>query len=96
MKINKRPALQSISDNFYQQWNTVLYETEKRLAKLLLRESEKVIDTVEIDITRKMDKKCPDSADSGRISVHEKHKRFQQNQDITITKKWETYRDIDL
>ena len=43
-----------------------------------------------------MDKKCPDSADSGRISVHEKHKRFEQNQDITITKKWETYRDIDL
>ena len=29
LKIDKKPAFQPISDNFYQQWNTVLYDTEK-------------------------------------------------------------------
>ena len=38
LKINKKPAFQQISDNFHQQWNTVLYDTEKRLVKLLQQE----------------------------------------------------------
>ena len=39
----------------------------KRLVKLLLEESEKVIETVETDITREMDKKFTDYTDSERI-----------------------------
>ena len=57
LKINKKSAFQPISGNFYQQWETVLYDTEKRLVKLLLEKSQKVIETVETDITREMDKK---------------------------------------
>ena len=41
LKINKKLEFQPISGNFYQQWNTVLYDTEKRLVRLLLEESEK-------------------------------------------------------
>ena len=65
LKIDKKPAFQPISDNFYQQWNTVLYDTEKadnvitqkRLITSLLEESEKVIETAETNTTRKMDKR---------------------------------------
>ena len=88
LKINKKPAFQPISGNFYQQWNIVLYDTEKRLVRLSLEESEKVIETVEMDITREMDKKFPDYADSERTSVQEKHKRFEQNLKIRRNKKW--------
>ena len=86
LKINKKPAFQPISGNFYQ-WNTVLYDTEKRLVMLLLEESEKVIATVEMDITREMDIKFPDYTDSERTLVREKHKRFEQNLEIRRNKK---------
>ena len=77
---------QPISGNFHRQWNTVLYDTEKRLVKLLLEESEKVIETVETDITREMDKNFPDNTDSERTSVGEKHKRLEQNLEIRRNK----------
>ena len=77
---------QPISGNSHQQWNTVLYDTEKRLVKLLLEESEKVIETVETDITREMDKNFPDNTDSERTSVGEKHKRLEQNLEIRRNK----------
>ena len=65
---------------------------EKRLVRLLLDESEKVIETVEMDITREMDKKFPDYTDSERTSVREKHKRFKQNLEIRRNKKWEKFK----
>ena len=36
-----------------------------------------------------MDTKFPEYADSGRASVWEKHKRFEQNLEIKRNKKWE-------
>ena len=71
--------------------NTVLYDAKKRLVRLLLEESEKVIKTVEMDITREMDKQFPDCTDSERTSVREKHKRFEQNLEIKRNKKWEKF-----
>ena len=59
----------NLSDNYYQKWNKVLHDTYKRLAMLLLEESEKVIEIVETDITREMNKKLSGSTDSERISV---------------------------
>ena len=87
LKIYKKPAFQPIQGNFYQRWNTVLYDTEKRLVKLLLEESEKVTETAETDIIREMDKKLPDYTDNGKTSVCEKHKRFEQNLGIRRNKK---------
>ena len=91
LKINKKPAFQPISGNFYQKWNTVLYDTEKRLVKLLLEESEKVIQAVETGITREIDKKFPDYTDSERTSVRVIHKKFKQNLEIRRNKKWDKF-----
>ena len=43
LKINKCPAFESVTDDFENQWNSILYEAEKRLVKLLLKESENVV-----------------------------------------------------
>ena len=43
LKINKRPAFEVVTDEFENQWNSVLYDAEKRLVKLLLKESESVV-----------------------------------------------------
>ena len=39
LKINKRPAFESVTDDFENQWNFILYDAEKPLVKLLLKES---------------------------------------------------------
>ena len=37
LKSNKRPASESATDEFENQWNSNLYDAEKRLVKLLLK-----------------------------------------------------------
>ena len=63
---------------------------EKKLVKLLLEESEKVIETVGTNITREIHKKFPDSTDSERTSIREKE-RFKQNLKIRRNKKREKF-----
>ena len=42
LRINKAPAIQPISADFNKQWNTILYDSEKRLVRLLLEETKKL------------------------------------------------------
>ena len=49
-KINKRPAFEAVTDELENQWNSVLYDDEKRLVKLLLKESESVVAKVQSEI----------------------------------------------
>ena len=46
-KINKRPALESVTDEIEGQWNSLLHDAEKRLVKLLLKESENIVAKVQ-------------------------------------------------
>ena len=39
LRIKKLPAIKPMSDNFSDQWNSLLYDSEKRLSQLLLRET---------------------------------------------------------
>ena len=50
LKINKRTAFKSVTYDFENQWNSVLYDAKKRLVKLLLKESENVVTKVESKI----------------------------------------------
>ena len=50
LRIKKRPAINSISDTFEKQWNFVLYDAEKKLVQLLLKESEHIISKIKIQI----------------------------------------------
>ena len=43
------PDIQQISNDFYYQWNTVLYDTEKRLVELLLTETQKVVEKTQTE-----------------------------------------------
>ena len=39
LRIKKRSAFEAVTDHFENQWNSILYDTEKRMVKLLLKES---------------------------------------------------------
>ena len=42
----KKPGISEISHGFMEQWNSVLKNTERHLVKLLLKESEKVVSSL--------------------------------------------------
>ena len=46
LRIYKKPGISGISPGFMEQWNAVLKSTERHLVKLLLKESEKVVSSL--------------------------------------------------
>ena len=54
-RIKKRLVMNTIFDTFKEQWNFVLYDTEKKLVQLLLKESEPIVNGIEIQIEIEID-----------------------------------------
>ena len=50
LKIKKRPASEPISKDFNIKWNNILRNAERNLVELLLNESLKVVERVELDL----------------------------------------------
>ena len=71
-------AFEPVPDNFLFQWNNVLFDAEKKLAKLLLEESEKVIEKTEIDISNEVKENYAGSTSQRINKINGKHKHFKQ------------------
>ena len=50
LKIKKRPALLPVSEDFERKWNSILYDAEKNIIKLLLYEFDQIIAKIEVEI----------------------------------------------
>ena len=61
LRIKKLPAIKPISEDFSNQWNSVLYDSEKRLVQLLLAETQKVVEKTQIEFNEKLHEKYPES-----------------------------------
>ena len=87
LRINKRPAFESVSDKFENKWNSVLYDAEKLLVKLLLKESENVVAKVQSEIELEIS----DSATAYEVTLErleQKHAKYKQNLEKRHDKKW--------
>ena len=90
LKINKRQVFESVIDYFENQWNSVLYDVEKRLVKLLLKESENVVAKVQSEIELEI----LDSETTYEVTMErleQKHAKFKQNLEKRRDKKWENF-----
>ena len=90
LKINKRQVFESVIDYFENQWNSVLYDVEKRLVKLLLKESENVVAKVQ----SKIELEILDSETTYEVTMErleQKHVKFKQNLEKRRDKKWENF-----
>ena len=90
LKINKRQVFESVIDYFENQWNSVLYDVEKRLVKLLLKESENVVAKVQSEIELEI----LDSETTYEVTMErleQKHVKFKQNLEKRRDKKWENF-----
>ena len=50
MLINKKPAINTVSSDFHNNWKTIISKAEKDLVQLLLVESDKIIDKIDFEI----------------------------------------------
>ena len=82
MRIKKCPAINSISDTFEEQWNFVLYDAEKKLVQLLLKESERIVNEIEIQIEIEISKDHIKTGSTKCKQLEEKHLKFRQQLEI--------------
>ena len=59
LRIKRAPAIQPISEDFNNQWNTILYDSEKRLVRLMLEETQKVVEKTRTDFNEKLEVNYP-------------------------------------
>ena len=82
-----------MSDNFPVQWNNVLFDAENKLIKLLLQESEKIIEKNEIDIFNEVKENYVVFTSQQINKINGKHKDFKQKLDKKKRNlKWEKFK----
>ena len=92
MRIKKCPAINSISDTFEEQWNFVLYDAEKKLVQFLLKESERIVKEIEIQIQIEISNDHITTGSTKRKQLEEKHLKFRQQLENRRAKKWKKFK----
>ena len=90
LRINKRPAFKAVSDTFEGEWNSIWYDTEKRLVELLLKESEEAVSVVEAEIHVEIERS--DSTNEILEDLEKKHKEYKEQLENRRKKKWSQIR----
>ena len=87
LRIKKELAFVPVTEDFHSEWNSVLFEAEKRLVRLLLRESEKVIAKIEVEFDleievefdQELELQFPGTAEQKKFEIANKHQAFKNN-----------------
>ena len=82
MGIKKHPAINAISDTFKEQWNFVLDNAEKKLLQLLLKESEHIVNEIEIQIETEISNIIAKTGSTKRKHLEKEHFKFRRRKVI--------------
>ena len=93
LKINKQPAIIPVSDDFNNKWNIILQNAEKKLVEVLLAESEKIIDTLEIQIGEEIKQVHPGNVAEKRKLIDKNYKEFKKRLERRRTRKWRKFQE---
>ena len=73
LRIKKCSDFEPISNNFNIKWNSVLRDVEKNLVELLLNESLKVVEKLELDLDLGLERVYPKNYENKRLQLNQKH-----------------------
>ena len=96
LKMKKRPAFEPIPKDFNINWNNVLRDAERNLVELLLNESLKVVERVELDLDLGLKRFFPKNYENKRFQLNQKQKKFQKNLDKRCLKKWNNIKQKEI
>ena len=73
LKINKRPAIKPVTEDFFEKWNTILLDAKNSLVQLLLSESLQIVKKLDEELDSEIKKIHPNDFREKRIRF-ENHK----------------------
>ena len=91
MRIYKKPGISGISPDFMEQWNAVLKSTERHLVKLLLKESEKVVSSLNNDFETLLLSSFPKDSKVERDRIAKGGKKIVRSLQDKRSKKWRKF-----
>ena len=69
---------------------------ERNLVELLLNESLKVVERVELDHDLELKRAYPNNYENKRLQLNQKHQKFQQNLDKRRLRKWNNIKQKEI
>ena len=87
LRINKAPAIQTIFEHFNNQWNTILYDSEKRLIRLLLEETQKVVEKTRTDFNKNLEVNYPHHHEEEKNLIIKRNEKIKRKLEIKRRRK---------
>ena len=78
LRIKKLPAIKPVSENFSNQCNSVLYDSEKRLVQLLLSERQKVVGKTQIEFNKELHEKYLESFHKEKLLIEKRNGKIKK------------------
>ena len=88
LRVKNLPAIKPISEDFSNQWNSVLYDSEKRLVQLLLAETQKVVEKTQIEFNEKLHEKYQESFREEKLLIEKRNGKMKKQLETKRVRKW--------
>ena len=96
MRINKKPAINTASSDFHNNWKTILSKAEKDLVQLLLVESDKIIAKIDFEIHSHIKEYHPNNYHHERDLLQKKHSSYKKELSKRRNKKWKKFKEKQI
>ena len=93
MRINKKPAINTVSSDFYNNWKTIISEAENDLVQLLLVESNKIIAKIDFEIQSYIKEYHPNNYHHEYGLMQKKHNNYKKELSKRRNKKWKKFNE---
>ena len=88
LKINKRPSIKPVTENFCEKWNTILLDVENSLVQLLLSELLQVVKKLDEELDSEIKKIHPNDVREKRIQFENQYENYKKKLEFRIIHKW--------
>ena len=92
LRINKKPAINTVSPDFHNNWKTILSKAEKDLVQLLLAESDKIIAKIDFEIQPLIKEYHPTNYNHGYELLQKKYNSDKKELSKRRNKKWKKFK----
>ena len=93
MLINKKPAINTVSSDFHNNWKTIISKAEKDLVQLLLVESDKIIAKIDLEIQSHIKEHHPNNYHHEYGLIQKKHNNYKKELSKRRNKKWKKFKE---
>ena len=87
LRIKRLTAIKPILEDFSNQQNSVLYDSEKRLIQLLLAETQKVVEKTQIELNEELHEKYPETFRERKLLIEQRNGKIKKQLEIKRVRK---------